>query len=654
MKLASEILRIVHEGRADRYIQMFTNLWYRDEESNKIRLDLARNQIKWAIEHLKKEDAIVWYLRWVQVSYIVIEMGLAIGNDAVSMSFSKQYGKLWKLLSLFDKSVQNIRMEDEDSLAKYIAGVEKEISSFKGKRGEDLSVPLKQLKGIAKKLGLPDIGELGGVQQSPPEIRNWLLHSLGLGIPEIENFQYGTKTPNEVIDAFERIENEWKKTSSGLIHQGSEEEQYEVEDLITFPNGWKWLLKKTNECDLEGEAMGHCGNVGGDPNVWILSLREPTKSNDKWKVHCTFIWHHVDGGYIGEMKGKNNDKPIAEYHPYIVELLKDKRFTDAVGGGWLPSHNFSLADLSDSQRKEIVRANPNMRMFSESGNMDLDGLEKRLVLRCDRFFNNHRSMEIKLHDEIPYLKVWSSSFSGLRDNLSDYGKESAMKPFYLAWSRTQYDYDMYGIGSVIWDNLPNILRELLPVGSQYLDWAARFSTLLQRQTNRDYETLDPSDPKIYEQIAYMWLHSGVMSMYRNDFRDAMRLGFDPNYKGNAEDYLLRALRNVTFFDGKIHGMIHVVGLSKNIEERTATVAWLFEEGADFFDRPQLYIDKDYESLRNREEDIIFGNLDRVQIDDSIIDGFLKFNSDPVIPEIGKIIDMLRKQFPNPPVEQSPA
>ena len=54
----------------------------------------------------------------------------------------------------------------------------------------------------------------------------------------------------------------------------------------------------------------------------VLSLRQKV-THDGEKYHrpvLTFILD--DRGFLGEMKGRNNNKPSEKYHSYIVELLK--------------------------------------------------------------------------------------------------------------------------------------------------------------------------------------------------------------------------------------------------------------------------------------------------------------------------------------------
>jgi hypothetical protein len=69
---------------------------------------------------------------------------------------------------------------------------------------------------------------------------------------------------------------------------------------------------------------------------------------------------------LGEMKGRNNDKPIEKYHPYIVALLKQPFIKGIVGGGYAPENNFSLADLPDDQTEALVKMKPSLADLATS------------------------------------------------------------------------------------------------------------------------------------------------------------------------------------------------------------------------------------------------------------------------------------------------
>src|SRR5208282_1956562 len=111
-------------------------------------------------------------------------------------------------------------------------------------------------------------------------------------------------------------------------------------------------------CSEEAKAMGHCGNEpragSGDR---ILSLRQPIQKGGKpyWSPHLTFVID--ERGFLGEMKGRGNDKPVPKYYPYIITLLKDNRVKGTKGASWYKEHNFKMSDLTEEQRQEIYAAN---------------------------------------------------------------------------------------------------------------------------------------------------------------------------------------------------------------------------------------------------------------------------------------------------------
>ena len=132
--------------------------------------------------------------------------------------------------------------------------------------------------------------------------------------------------------------------------------------------GWKWIDLGAGSCSQEGKAMGHCGNVGAKEGDTILSLRDP-----KGKAHLSFI---LNDGKLGEMKGRANTKPKPAFHPAIVELLKQDEVQYVIGGGYLPENNFSLDDLDDDVKAELLEEKPDL----ESGiDAQIEEIEERLT-----------------------------------------------------------------------------------------------------------------------------------------------------------------------------------------------------------------------------------------------------------------------------------
>ena len=57
--------------------------------------------------------------------------------------------------------------------------------------------------------------------------------------------------------------------------------------VLKFENGWQWISLDKKYCQIEGRAMGHCGNQAGKAGDNILSLRDPRNV-----PYLTFIVNH--------------------------------------------------------------------------------------------------------------------------------------------------------------------------------------------------------------------------------------------------------------------------------------------------------------------------------------------------------------------------
>lgn len=135
-------------------------------------------------------------------------------------------------------------------------------------------------------------------------------------------------------------------------------------DLVAQCGDYQWVLLDRAGCELEAEAMDHCGNAG-DQTPWhrILSLRSRSKTK-KEIPHLTFIislWSEKPPrGWLGEMKGRSNSKPTEKYHEAITALLKSGHILFMIGGGYKPQNNFEITDLSPALRKEVHAAQPHV------------------------------------------------------------------------------------------------------------------------------------------------------------------------------------------------------------------------------------------------------------------------------------------------------
>jgi len=129
-------------------------------------------------------------------------------------------------------------------------------------------------------------------------------------------------------------------------------------DFLKLNNGWKWVKVAEGYSRQEAAAMGHCGNGAGKTGDILYSLREPiSKQNQiRWRPHLTFICNK--NCFFGEMKGRGNSKPSTIYNDFVSQLFMQKEFRGARGGGYLPQNNFDLTQLSSRQIAEIAVANP--------------------------------------------------------------------------------------------------------------------------------------------------------------------------------------------------------------------------------------------------------------------------------------------------------
>lgn len=196
---------------------------------------------------------------------------------------------------------------------------------------------------------------LDGIQT----IRTLFEHFFSLPIREIQNFRFRWETSDEVIEHFSAYEEEWKASRPEGVVDSSNEKVF-----LDVGNNYVWFDLDRASCDVEGDAMGHCGNspAGDDPNQTILSLREKTREG--WRVALTFIYHKRQRA-LGEMKGRGNDKPAPKYHKYILALLLDDRIERIEGGGYMPESNFSVLDLDEATQDKIKNKKPTLFTLPE-------------------------------------------------------------------------------------------------------------------------------------------------------------------------------------------------------------------------------------------------------------------------------------------------
>ena len=323
---------------AQNYEVMFNDILKIDTDP-RLRQEITRD-INWARKTLRKNDRIIWFLRWSKIWYQLSGGIWAGGRANTSLSGAlQQYNQRFQ--------------------TRYVAG--------------DL--------------------------RSPPVLKTQLEHFLGLPVPEIQNYVFRTESPRQLFELFTKYEAVWRQRIEEEKSLITPEPEDEI--LISFADGYAWWLLPRGGCPVEAEAMGHCGNVPSQrPGDQILSLRRqvrldlrsratpqgglrgeaPTEGSTRgdvirWYPVATFILD--DDGQLGEMKGRGNDKPAAKYHPYIVELLRHHLISGIKGGGYMPENNFSMSDLDPQTREQLIAAKPELKGLL--GYYEEEGMTERVL-----------------------------------------------------------------------------------------------------------------------------------------------------------------------------------------------------------------------------------------------------------------------------------
>jgi hypothetical protein len=276
---------ILLEARINRLLPIFNK--YPDIQKN----TKIKNEIQKAINILKKDDRIIWYIQWYKL-YIL-------------------------------ESLKNPNFEiEKESFAKRIG------------------LPVENIENILNKF-------------SPTIILNKLDHYFALHIPNIDNKVFKiSDNPLLVIEDFQKIETKYFEKFKGSIEEvDTDEVVIRFPDGWVWVNTHSPTCSREERQSMQhcGNEYGH--QQEGDE---IFSLREPVKiqNKTKWIPHLTFV---VNDKVIREAKGKQNAKPVSKYHKYIIPLLKSDYITQInCAGSYDAKSNFSLKDLPKNIQAEII------------------------------------------------------------------------------------------------------------------------------------------------------------------------------------------------------------------------------------------------------------------------------------------------------------
>jgi len=317
---------------AQNYEGMFADI-LKTSPNPQLRRQIVDN-IDWARRTLRKNDRIVWFLRWVKLW--LSSAGAASGTNT-SPPGTLQVGA---------------------------PGSRSAVTPSGG------PIPIQQYnRRFATAHGAGDV-------MPSPALKQRLEHFLSLPVPEIQNQVFKTESPRQLFDTFTKYEATWRQQMEEEQSLITPEDEDEI--LIEFPDGYAWWLLPRGGCPVEAEAMGHCGNVPSErPGDRILSLRRKVNRGDivRWYPVATFI---LDAdGQLGEMKGRGNDKPQPKYHPYVVALLRHHVIRGIKGGGYMPENNFSMSDLEPETREELIAQKPDLKGLL--GYYEEEGMTERVL-----------------------------------------------------------------------------------------------------------------------------------------------------------------------------------------------------------------------------------------------------------------------------------
>lgn len=428
-----------------------------------------------------------------------------------AQNYREMFNDVERLLALYDdRTAQRFRNDIETTITDvrrmlkkndrvvwflrlYKVGLIHELSFSETKQGTPQEMILsveqawqKQLDILAARSGLDRV-QMGheaikAFRQRQSVLRDFE-HFLSLPIPDIQNHIFGHEALTPVMNKFRDAEKAWKERTRDLIpHDPSD-----GEIVLKFPDGMFWQLLPRGGCRKEGEAMGHCGNVPSQaPGDRILSLRRLVKEGKETYVRpsLTFILHA--NGYLGEMKGRGNDKPAAKYHPHIVALLKLDLIKGIQGGGYLPKHNFSLNDLDDATRETLIDEKPSLGTLRDY--VRKVGIDEHVRSTIEREIEYTVSW---LGDDFQRASVmhWMT-FAEL---VADHGDRTAQWVASVLNGDEQIDTDYYWSddwAETVFDDLP---KETVVKIGEHLK-TAQADAIEQWEEEND-ETFDPTDAR---------------------------------------------------------------------------------------------------------------------------------------------------------------
>lgn len=321
MNISQRILEIIdavlnEEMTADDYKKIVDNIV--PEELFKVgRVDYSR-VIDWAMRVLKKNNRIIWFLRWYALRIIYTTLNRRNPKDG--------YEKMKTVLG--------------------------GIAAKSGMDVDELFITSK----------VTDFGELIS------KLEHFFNEHTVAAVPKIRNYSFQWQTPEKAVTDLEMLEEEIRIKQGGIdpkVLIRPDQIEKGAEKLIEFPDGWVWWKLNTHSSREESRSGNNCGTCELN-NSTLLSLRRPIKIGKEvwWKSELTA--ELTEDNKIRQLR-HGNEKPDAEYHPYIMKLLLVANIDGLERPEYEPKSTFYVDDLSDEDQATLEEESPDLLKEPEEG-----------------------------------------------------------------------------------------------------------------------------------------------------------------------------------------------------------------------------------------------------------------------------------------------
>lgn len=352
----------------------------------------------------------------------------------------------------------------------------------------------------------------------------WINHYRGINYHKIAEYRFDPKKSLKAVwKDLDALEMEYSERAAGLVVM---EEGDEI--IKNFGNGFVWMMLSRGYCRKEADAMGHCGNAGAKSGDRILSLRkfaDKVNGVDHYNSVLTFILER--DGYLGEMKGRANEKPAERYHPYIVTLLKMDIIKGIRGGGYAPENNFAINDLASDQIENLLKEKPQLGNFSHR--LKYQGITEdfkenllNYILKNLNGFYSYQHSKPPAHwvnDEI-HFKTWQ----GIGDLVPEFSNNQTA--VYIS-SDDMFDHWDFGVHR---DSVISLVDDLP------LQYQIKLGEYVASKMNEDeLEDFDPTDTG--EIVRYLEDND------EDEIYDSLRSACDDAHRSGAIDEAVTALFN---------------------------------------------------------------------------------------------------------------